>query len=284
MTWTAYRDNPEWQFNPGVTTPDGREPAEAVRNALAAQAHASLGPTTDLRYGTGPRQMIDFFPAQGTARALHVYFHGGYWRRGDRRASAFAAAPSVRHGIAYAAVGYDLCPDVPLEAVVAEALAAIEWLHRNAARLGAPGGRLFLTGHSAGAHLVAMALACDWSSRGIDPGFIAGAALLSGIYELEAVLHISVNEQARLTVPRARALSPMLHPPRIAVPLVLAAGSRESPGWIDQTTSYAAVCRAAGCTTEVLTLPDADHYSVPVAAIGADDAPVLQAVLRILGN
>lgn len=282
MTWTDYRDDLEWQFNPGVTTPDGREPAESVRNALAAQAHASLGPITDLRYGAGPRQLIDLFPAQGPARALHVYFHGGYWRRGDRRASAFAAAPSVRHGIAYAAVGYDLCPDVTVDAIVTQAREAIGWLHRNATRLDVPGDRIFLTGHSAGAHLVAMALACDWAARGVDPGFIVGAALLSGIYELEAVLHISVNEQARLTEPLARALSPMLHPPRVTVPLLLAAGSRESPGWIDQTTTYAAVCRSAGCQTQVSTLQDADHYSVPVAAIGADDAPVLRSILRIL--
>jgi arylformamidase len=283
MTWTDYRDNLEWQFNPGVTTPHGRDPAEAVRNELAEQAHAALDPQTGLRYGPGARQLLDFFPAQGPARAIHVYLHGGYWRRGDRRISAFAAAPSVRRGVAYAAVGYDLCPDVSLEAVVAEAIDAVEWLHRNAARLGVPGGRIYITGHSAGAHLAAMVLACDWAGRGLDPGFIAGANLLSGIYEVEPVVHISVNEQARLTVERARALSPMLHPPRVAVPVVLAAGALESPGWIDQTTTFAEVCRAAGCKVEVLTLPQADHYSVPVAAIGRDDAAILRSMLRVLG-
>ena len=50
------------------------------------------------------------------------------------------------------------------------------------------GGRLARAGYDVsfvarGAHLAAMVLACDWAGRGIDPGFIAGATLLSGIYE-----------------------------------------------------------------------------------------------------
>lgn len=284
MTWTDYRNDLEWHFNPSVTTPGARDPAELERGRLSEAAHAALGPRVGLRYGTGPRQLLDLFPAQGTARLLHVYVHGGYWRRGDRRLSAFGAEPLVRRGIAHAALGYDLCPDLTLEALVEEIREAFVWLHREATGLGVPGGRLFVTGHSAGAHLCAMALACDWSARGIEPGFIAGAALLSGIYELEAVRHISVQEQVQLTEERARALSPTLHPPRVAVPVLFATGDRESAGWIDQTNVYAEVCRRAGCTVEVFSLPGADHYSVPVAAMGREGTPVLEAMLRAVGG
>jgi len=181
-------------------------------------------------------------------------------------------------------MGYDLCPKVTVAQIVAQALDGIEWVHRNAARLGAPGGRVIVSGHSAGAQLCAMALACDWRARGLDPAFLAGAALISGIYELEPVLHISVNEQARLSPPDVAAVSPMQHPPRCGVPVVLAVGGRESPGWIDQTQAYAAVCERAGCATEVVVMPGEDHYSMTLAAHGAADTPVMRAIAGMLAS
>ena len=282
MAWFDYRDNLEWHFNPQMVTPEGRDSAELARVALSEDARRSLTREADLRYGPGPRQLLDYFPVAAPARAIHVYFHGGYWRRGDKAASNFVAAPSLALGLPTAVMGYDLCPAVTVAQIVAGALDGIEWIHRNAERLGVPGGRVILSGHSAGAQLCALALACDWRARGIDPAFIVGAALVSGIYELEPVMHISVNEQIRLAAADVAAVSPLRHPPRMRVPVVLAVGGRESPGWIDQTQSYAAVCLEAGCAAEVMVLPGENHYSMAVTAHSSVESPVMRAIDRML--
>jgi len=284
MSWIEYRNNPEWQFNPQVTTPEGRDAAERERNTRSEQVRTQLRPETDLRYGPGPRQLLDCFPAAAAAPAIHVYFHGGYWRRGDKAGSGFVAHASHALGLPTAVMGYDLCPDVTLAQIVAQALDGIEWVHRNARRLGAPSGRVILSGHSAGAQLCAMALSCDWRARGLDPAFLAGAALISGIYELEPVLHISVNEQVRLSSGDVAAVSPMQHPPRRRAPVALAVGGRESPGWIDQTRAYAAICEGAGCATEVFVMPGEDHYSMTLAAHGAANTPVMRAIAGMLAS
>jgi hypothetical protein len=38
-----------------------------------------------------------------------------------------------------------------------------------------------------------MALAHDWTMRGLPPDFVTGATLLTGVYDLEPLLHISVT-------------------------------------------------------------------------------------------
>lgn len=282
MPWQDYSQNLEWHYNPQVATPGAREPAELARNALSAQTRAELPMQSDLRYGPEARQTLDLFPAREPARAIHVYLHGGYWRRGDKSASSFVAGPAVRRGISTVVMNYGLCPEYSLEEVTRQALDGIAWIYRHAASLGAARPRLFLSGHSAGAHLCAMALAYDWRKALIEEDFICGAALISGVYELEPVVHVSVNEQIRLTTGRAAALSPQRQPPRKPVPLIVAVGGREAPGWHAQTEDYAALCRRAGCTVQSIQFPDDDHYSITVAAHGRDDSPVVTAMAALI--
>lgn len=164
MPWTDY-DDPEWHFTPSRVSPEARLPAMAVRDAASAEALRTLSAERDIVYGPGPRQRLDFFPAEGRAGLVHVYVHGGFWRQGHKDSSSYVAPPSVRLGLPTVVLGYDLCPDVSLERVIEEVLEGIAWVHRNGERLGVPGARVFASGHSAGAHLCAMALACDWPAR-----------------------------------------------------------------------------------------------------------------------
>ena len=283
VSWKQYASSVEWHFNPQVATPQARVSAEALRERLSEDARRSLEMKSDIRYGAAERQMLDFFPA-ADARAIQIYFHGGYWRRGDKRASSYVAVPFMRRRIATAVMNYGLCPAVPLETSIAQAMEGIAWVAKNASQLGIPNPRIFLSGHSAGAHLCATALAHDWSAHGLDDKFICGAALVSGIYDVEPVLHISLNEQVRLTADRVQALSPMLHPPSVRVPVLLAVGGQEAAGWQDQTVEYERVCREAGCETMSIRFPDDDHYSITVAAHGRDESPLVAAIAEVIAR
>ena len=286
MPWTYYADDLEWHFTPSRVSPEARVPAMQVRDAASAEAMRTLVVERDIVYGPGPRQKLDFFPAKGVDGVVHVYVHGGFWRQGHKDSSSYVAPPSVRLGLPTVVLGYDLCPEVSLERVTEEVLEGIAWVHRNGGRLGVsgvPGARVFVSGHSAGAHLCAMALACDWAARGLPDDFVLGAALSSGIYDLAPVTRISVNEAVKLTPDRVMANSPMFNPPLRPVPVILLAGGDESPGWINQTDEYAEVCRAAGCDTQRLAFPGHNHFTLGMAAHGREDSAMMQGIAAVVG-
>lgn len=285
MPWTDYTDNLEWHFSPNLVSGESRLPAMALRDAASAKAVATLKPERDIRYGTGPRQLLDFFAAPGgSGKVIHVYVHGGFWRQCHKDTASYVAPASVQLGLPTVVLGYDLCPDVSLETVVRQVLDGIAWVYRNSSRLGMPGAKVFISGHSAGAHLCAMALACDWTSRSVPADFIVGAALSSGIYDIGFVPQVTLNEVIKLTPERVKFNSPMFNPPLRAVPVILLAGGKESPGWINQTEEYAQVCRSAGCDVSVLDFPEDNHTTLGMAAHGDAGSSMMRGITGIVSQ
>jgi arylformamidase len=262
MPWQDYAADVERQFNPQAN-PQIDVKGEFERRAqLSAAARGRMTGRYDVRYGPGPRQLLDIFAAGDGHAPIHVYIHGGYWRMGDKNSQSLIAEPFVQAGIPTVLPTYDLCPQVTLDQLVAQVLDAIAWIHRNAASIGGDGNRMYLSGSSAGAHLCAMALAHDWMQRGLPADFIRGATLLTGVYDIEPTLHTSINELVRLTPDMVRRNSPLFNPPRRPLPLLFEVGGDEPPGWQAQTLAFAKVCADAGCTTEVFVLPGETHFSI----------------------
>ena len=76
------------------------------------------------------------FPA-GPGAPIHVFMHGGYWRRFSARDHEFVARPLVAAGIATVMVNYALCPSVTLDEIVRQTRASIAWAFSHAAEFGA---------------------------------------------------------------------------------------------------------------------------------------------------
>jgi arylformamidase len=188
----------------------------------------------DLRYGDGPRQTLDVFPAERPVATL-LFVHGGYWRSLDKSDHSFVAPAWVRRGVGVAVMNYDLCPAVSIGRIVDEARAALAWVCMHGSGLGLRTDRILLAGHSAGGHLAAMLLATDWPARGVDPACIAGAVSISGVFDLTPLLQASMNADLRLNMADARAWSPALLEPRVDVPLLLAVGADETSEFVRQT-------------------------------------------------
>jgi arylformamidase len=280
MPWRDWQHDIERQFNPRAWARDV-EAQHALRGKLSAAARARLKGEFNVAYGDTPRQALDIYYANEGGAPIVVYLHGGYWRVGEKEKQAVLAEPLVQAGFPVVMLGTDLCPAVSLDEIVAQVMRGIVWTARNAKRIGGDGRRIYLYGHSAGAHLAAMGLAEDWTRHGLAADLICGATMVSGIYDVEPVLHISVNDLIRLTPDRVNALSPQFHPPRNPVPLVLAAGGEEAPGWVAQTHEYATVCERAGCKVEVIVVPHEGHFStIPMQADAGH--PINLAMLRHL--
>ncbi|MBM3566273.1 MAG: alpha/beta hydrolase, partial [Alphaproteobacteria bacterium] len=141
---------------------------------------------------------------------------------------------------------------------------AVLWLWHNAGNFGGDRHGIQLVGHSAGGHLAAMLLATHWQELG--PGLprcpIQSAVSISGVFDLDPLLHVSANQDLRLTASSARALSPHYMRPVCRAPLLLAWGERESDEFKRQSRDFGERWRDLGLQVRFLEVPGRHHLSV----------------------
>ena len=228
----------ESAYNPRVAVPEFNDHFERWKKR-SAQAQQTLAGRAynDLAYGPDPMQKLDIYRAKGESQALLIYIHGGYWRALDKSIQSFVAPPFVERGVTVASINYALCPAVHVQDIVLQVLQACAWLYRNGPNFAAPRDRLFVSGHSAGGHLTAIALAALWPKFSPDlPGkVVQGGLSISGIYDVEPVMNTpSVNVDVQLTPSEARRVSPLYMPPATNAPLYTAVGGKEQEGFHEQ--------------------------------------------------
>ena len=227
------------------------------------RARAALDCYLDVPYGTLEAEKLDLFRARGTSKGLLMYIHGGYWRALDKKRFSFLAPALVRAGITVAVPNYALCPAVSVEDIVMQMVQACAWLYRNGGNFGAPIHKLFVCGHSAGGHLAAMMLCCQWQRFAPDlPKKVVAAALsISGLYDLTEVAKVaSINVDVRLSEKSAIKLSPAFMPPATDAPFYTAVGGEENEGFHIQN---ALISRKWGkAHSGDVLCPGANHFTI----------------------
>jgi arylformamidase len=253
----------------------------AVYDRFAAASAALRGQVAGLealRYGDTANSVIDFFAARtdGPA-ALFVFIHGGYWRALDRRIFSFLARPWLERGVHVALPGYDLAPATTVRAIAGQVRDAVRRLLGDAERLRIDPQRVVVSGHSAGAHLGALALDAipGWSAA----GFVG----VSGLYELEPLLATSVNLDVGLDAAEARALSPSRRTADRLPRYLLAVGGAETEGFRRQSHDYAAVLRAQGCDARALEVAARTHFDV-LDDLADAEAPLFRGARALLSH
>ena len=234
----------------GLARRDQYVAARVGRSDAFRKAHAGR---IDLRYGTGPRQRLDVFPCGTAGAPTLVFIHGGYWQQNDKEPFAFIGEGLLPAGFNLAVVEYTLAPAAGMDAIVAEIRAAVAWVIDHAKEIGGDPSRVFVSGHSAGGHLTAMAMT---DSR------VAGGLAISGIFDLEPIRLNYLNEKLGLDAAEAQRNSPLLHLPARAARLVVTVGLGELPELIRQSEEFAAAWRKAGLPGEYLPLAGHDHFSI----------------------
>ncbi|NWZ16346.1 KFA formamidase, partial [Agelaius phoeniceus] len=258
----------------------------AVTAAGTERARASGQTLLHVPYGDGDGEKLDiYFPTEpsesecrgggdGSGPGGHpahpalccaafpalVYIHGGYWQCMSKDDSGFAAPPLVSQGVAVVAVGYDIAPKGHMDTMVLQVRRSLAFLVEQYPRIRG----IYLCGHSAGAHLAAMVLSTDWTEFQVVPD-IKGAVLVSGLYDLEPILHTYVNDALNMSREVAQRNSPM----RLVTPaapaaceVLVAVAQHDSPEFRRQSQEYSQALRAAGWSVSVLDLAGVDHFDV----------------------
>lgn len=215
-----------------------------------------------LSYGTDPLQKLDYYPANRSGAPLVVFVHGGGWKRGDKDMMRGSDKLTDWHGKGYAvaSVNYRLVPAATVEQQAADVAQALATLKRGASALGFDPSRIVLTGHSAGAHLVALVGTDPQWLRGADLGMdaVRGVIPLDGAaYDVPSQMGENAHlmgdtyEQAFGTDPvRQRALSPTFHAGGPNAPAFLLLHVQRADGK-RQSEELAAALRKAGTPVEL---------------------------------
>jgi arylformamidase len=217
----------------------------------------------NLLWGKRPEEVFDYFPAASADAPLLVYIHGGYWQEHSKEESLFAAPDCVANGIAYAAIDYTLAPQASVGFIVEQCRRAIASLHRQAAALGFDARRIYVSGNSAGAHLAAMLLVAGWQEAyGLTEDVVAGAILLSGIYDLEPLMGTYIDTALHLTSEDVAALSPLRLKLGRAVRTIVAWGDNETAEFKRQSRGFAAELAGAGFPVSEFELAGTNHFDI----------------------
>lgn len=254
----TWRDWPlaerEREYSPSSRIDDiGPYIAAYGERSRAAEARARV--LKDLRWGDGPDETLDFFPAAQPDAPLMVFFHGGYWQELTKEESLFAGADFAANGVAFAAINYSLAPRVRLSEIVDQCRLALAWLQAEAARLGVDPRRVHVSGSSAGGHLAAMML----TPRPIP---LAGLVLLSGVFDLAPLAGTYIDEPLRLEARDIATLSPRRLDPGVPLPVLVAWGENETDEFKRQSRDYAAYLRGAGFTVVEDEIPIVNHFDI----------------------
>ena len=89
-------------------------------------------------------------------RPVMIYVHGGGWAIGDKANVQVKDDFFLSEGYVFISTNYRLSPDADFPAHAEDVASAIRWTFDNVVNFGGDPERIFLMGHSAGAHLVAL--------------------------------------------------------------------------------------------------------------------------------
>jgi len=232
------------------------------RNWNSEKVREVLGEPTVLAYGSAEIEKIEVYKTNRPNAPVNVYIHGGAWRGGRARQNAYMAETFVKAGAHFAPVDFyntgetngDLFP------MVEQCRRAVAWVYKNAASFGGDRERIYLCGHSSGAHLGGCVLITDWAGHGVPQNVIKAALLGSGMYDLKAVRLSQRSSYVKFTDRMEHELSTQRHLERIRTPLTLTYGSLETPEFQRQTREFHAALMAARKPAQLIVGKGYNHY------------------------
>lgn len=218
-------------------------------------------------YGSDPLQVMDFWAPAGAKNApLVLYVHGGGWKRGSKDTAMGNALPGHLRdqGYAFASINYRLVPAATVEQQASDVAQALAYLLARADKLNIDRSKVVITGHSAGAHLVALV--------GTDEQYLRKAGLsfadIDGVMPNDGAAYdvpkqmeqagrmmADTYKQAFGTDPaRQKALSPTYHAAAPNAPRFLLLHVQRKDG-VAQAQELGAALKKAGVNVEYGSFP-----------------------------
>ena len=253
---------------------------------LSAAAREKLGGVLDIAYGPEPLQKLDIFAPDGASGApVLFYIHGGGWRAGSKDGNSFTAEAVNAKGALWVPIDYGLAPDYTIDQLVDHVRSAVKWVYENIGGHGGDPDQIYVCGNSAGGHLTGTCLMPGWhGDYGVPEDIFKGACAMSGVFDLDALVHASYgyNEQLGMDLAAARQFSPIHNLPAKSCPLIISYGEPELEGFKNQSKNYAAAWADAGLQVDEIAVPGAHHFAM-ARQLADPDCTLHHAMMEMVG-
>jgi len=258
----------------------------ARRRALASEATLRrLGPPERVTYGKSEIEKLDIYKTPRANAPVNVYIHGGAWRNGQARDFAFPAEVFLNAGAHFVVVDFVQITetDGSLLPMIQQVRSAVAWVYNNAASFGGDRERIYITGHSSGAHLAGCTLVTDWEKDfRLPANIIKGGLLVSGMYDLKPVRLSKRSEYVKFTDEIEQTLSSQRHIGKLNAPIIVAYGTLETPEFQRQSREFAAAVKAAGKPVELIVGEGFNHFEMQ-ETLGNPYGIAGRAALKLMG-
>jgi triacylglycerol lipase len=264
------------------------QPKTALLYAPLQQKEPYQGVKTerDVKYGPADRHLLDIFTPESNSsgRPVLIYIHGGGFVSDNKRdpGSPFydnIMLWAVKNGFVGVNANYRLAPQSVWPAGPEDLAAVVQWVSEKIVERGGDPKRIYLMGQSAGAVHVAGYVSHPEFHK-VKGGGLAGAVMLSGIYDLtaspagDAVIAYFGSDPSRYA--ERSSLQGLL---ATKIPLMVTVAELDPPGFVAQyeLLKQAACKRANGCAHSFM-LPQHSHMS-EVYAINTSDTRLTDEIL-----
>lgn len=103
------------------------------------------------------QKRLDIYkPSNNNNSPVLIHIHGGGWKTGDKKVQRQHGNFYSSHNIVFININYRLSPEVTHPLHVEDCAEAIAWVFKHLDELGGDKNRVFISGHSAGAHLTTL--------------------------------------------------------------------------------------------------------------------------------
>ena len=251
--------------------------------STSAAVRCRLGEPKRISYGEAEIERFDLYAASVKHAPVCLFLHGGAWRQDEARDYAFPAELFLGAGVHYAAIDFDnvITTGGDLAPMADQVRRAIAFVYRNASSFSGDPNRIFVVGHSSGAHLAAVALTTEWGALGLPRDVIKGGIVCSGIFDLLPVSLSARRTYVSFTPQVIENLSPIRHIDRLSCPVLVAYGTHDTPEFQRQSREFASAATLAGKEVGLLVGGGYNHFEL-IETLGNPYGPLGRAALKLM--
>lgn len=224
----------------------------------------------DIAYGGDPRQRLDLYlpDSPDPERRVLVFFYGGAWTSGRKEEYLFVGQALAAAGFLAVIADYRLSPNPRFPGFVEDGARAMRWVQHTIASHGGDAARLFLAGHSAGAHIALMLAAGTPYLRagGFDRTRLRGVIGISGPYDFLPIRSPEVRDVFAGSDPAST--QPINFVTSGLPPALLLHGDADDTVFLRNSERLGAAWQAAGNAAEVKVYRGVGHISTIAAFSG----------------
>ena len=255
----------------------------------------------DISYGTKELQKLDvYLPSNFHNKKLpvHIYVHGGAWSMGDKSSAKTHGEFYSDKGIIFVSLNYRLSPENKHPAQTEDVAKGIKWVVDNISKYGGDTKNLYISGHSAGAHIISL-VTTDYKYLGaynLKPTIFKKVIPVdTASFDLTVpaegggsrLVNRKINQNFGRSIVKKREASPTqqvkknTRNPNYQLPEFLIFVSSKRNSAVEQTKTFANVLNLAGSKTELIIVNGKTHGEMN-KDISVPNSIVSNAILNVI--